>query len=1084
MESMKNSNIIEKKIIDNTQMSFNNRELVSYLIDKNKDKIEEFLQNKKNCYDLEIIKKKIIDEDDVELLQLFCCYFKDYLQEETFLYSCINKNSYRSFDYIISTFDLNIDIYFLWEIFFKLLQEKKKEKAFTLYDLNIVKTNYLNQSDLQWQHKVNILKIIEVYDMDELEEVLVKISNLEVNIYLYLELFLDIYKIEYISGDKFDFLYMKIKSIVCEEDILKLLYEACVSDNMNLFSLIKKKFNLSDQDIIKNFKGLKNQIFKKRNMMETIIYTFGKEIAYYFYQNFKENILEYDELLLNCIRRNNEKIINEIQFQHINITKLKKYFLLPNINYIHISTLASLKKSNMFDDKNFLDKFLIICIENHNKDIVNWLNKNTEMNQVIFKKIKKKVTTHIKRLLYEESDDYDWWYIDWLHNELKDLHLYEMIKNIFEKNEIKPVHENKIYQLSFLYWSKKNNILDNESINIELKRTHSNFGELNTYIFNNIEIDNIMVEIIKERLKDKETKLPMMKKLYEFEYSHIIRLENVNEELRGILNECYNDKKIITPLFVYLIQQVNKEKTNYLLTKINNKFTIKPSKYLIQNIIHNDNFYLLNRVYFVLQNKGDIFNKFCIFLLKESIYENNFLIFEWVWNHFQLEEKKKEIITQFVHSKSRHDINDIKFYLKIALFFDENIKYYFILMIIRLLSIYYHKNQYITILIDTLCTQIHDPLKQNNILNEFIMHFDVSYLREIIKIYAIEGISELNLVEESLFISCNQEKIEYCFEMGYKLHQIDFIKIVGNRQFQNKLIKSEKTLYQLFKLYYDHNNEFICNVLTTEFFCEVIKNFKRLNLNIDGFDDIVMLSNNQLKDFTIFIAAVEIGILDFFDYLYFKNMIDLSQNRETLFHTACVYGRLEMAQHLLKLKPNINISIDNDLIFTSSCTHGQIKVVKWLYSKIPEIHEETLYKNSICGACYYGHIHLMKWLFKNILIDIKVDNDYCFIVSVENEFYDIVDWICSIETDRYEVVYNDDKTEILSYNINKELIITESKNIEKKSECPICYEKESDVITCCDHQFCYICLNEYHKKNSELNCPYCRRNNMKLFWMN
>ena len=609
----------------------------------------------------------------------------------------------------------------------------------------------------------------------------------------------------------------------------------------------------------------------------------------------------------------------------------------------------------MFDDKNFLDKFLIICIENHNKDIVTWLNQNTEMNQVIFKKIKKKVTTHIKRLLYEESDDYDWCYIDWLHNELKDLHLYEMIKNIFEKNEIKPVHENKIYQLSFLYWSKKNNILDNESINIELKRTHSNFGELNTYIFNNIEIDNVMIEIIKERLKDKETKLPMMKKLYE--------LKVLLYTVTGL------------PLFVYLIQQVNKEKTNYLLTKINNKFTIKPSKYLIQNIIHNDNFYLLNRVYFVLQNKGDIFNKFCIFLLKESIYENNFLIFEWVWNHFQLEEKKKEIITQFVHSKSRHDINDIKFYLKIALFFDENIKYYFILMIIRLLSIYYHKNQYITILIDTLCTQIHDPLKQNNILNEFIMHFDVSYLREIIKIYAIEGISELNLVEESLFKSCNQEKIEYCFEMGYKLHQIDFIKIVGNRQFQNKLIKSEKTLYQLFKLYYDHNNEFICNVLTTEFFCEVIKNFKRLNLNIDGFDDIVMLSNNQLKDFTIFIAAVEIGILDFFDYLYFKNMIDLSQNRETLFHTACVYGRLEMAQHLLK-------------------------------------------------------------------------------------------------------------TEILSYNINKELIITESKDIEKKSECPICYEKESDVITCCDHQFCYICLNEYHKKNSELNCPYCRRNNMKLFWMN
>ena len=37
------------------------------------------------------------------------------------------------------------------------------------------------------------------------------------------------------------------------------------------------------------------------------------------------------------------------------------------------------------------------------------------------------------------------------------------------------------------------------------------------------------------------------------------------------------------------------------------------------------------------------------------------------------------------------------------------------------------------------------------------------------------------------------------------------------------------------------------------------------------------------------------------------------------------------------------------------------------------------------------------------------------------------------------------------------------------------------MVTCCNHQFCYDCFNQYYKKNSNISCPYCRKENIELF---
>ena len=142
---------------------------------------------------------------------------------------------------------------------------------------------------------------------------------------------------------------------------------------------------------------------------------------------------------------------------------------------------------------------------------------------------------------------------------------------------------------------------------------------------------------------------------------------------------------------------------------------------------------------------------------------------------------------------------------------------------------------------------------------------------------------------------------------------------------------------------------------------------------------------------------------------------------------------------------------------------------------------KTKYEYSICGACYYGHLEVAIWLKDNIQdLDLKVDNDYCMVSAVENEYYDIVSWILEIEPDRYIIEW-DDENNIKTFTINKKLIIEQSKKVEVVIECPICYDNKSQIITCCDHQFCYGCFNEYFKKNTNICCPYCRKEDITLY---
>ena len=233
--------------------------------------------------------------------------------------------------------------------------------------------------------------------------------------------------------------------------------------------------------------------------------------------------------------------------------------------------------------------------------------------------------------------------------------------------------------------------------------------------------------------------------------------------------------------------------------------------------------------------------------------------------------------------------------------------------------------------------------------------------------------------------------------------------------------------------------------------------------------------------------------------------------KKKIFYEACKYNQLELAKLIYNYGDNhkyININCKNGALMRYACCNGGLKLAQWLYSKCPtiNIHGKNDYAFEI--ACTYGFVDIVKWLLENFpTINFRRNNDVVFTAAVINGYYSTVKYLyekspdINIQADGhylFKVIcesYNPDDIriaelfvskypeiysieilfgQIVNHTINLNLKISSDKaNISKIEECSICYSEEPNIITECNHQFCYNCLNEWFNKNNI--CPNCRK---------
>ena len=233
---------------------------------------------------------------------------------------------------------------------------------------------------------------------------------------------------------------------------------------------------------------------------------------------------------------------------------------------------------------------------------------------------------------------------------------------------------------------------------------------------------------------------------------------------------------------------------------------------------------------------------------------------------------------------------------------------------------------------------------------------------------------------------------------------------------------------------------------------------------------------NVLKE-ECFRNACQNGHLQLAKWLYeiTENHIDFGIFDHQAFRFACVKNHFETAQWIYSLNPNIKFenATYRENLFSGCCFFGSLPMTKWLLEIFPEtdIHfsDELIFRTT----CNQGHLEIAQWLYQTYPdINIEAKEHQSFVNSCKKNLKNVALWLNTLKPEQYNIFIEDNK--ITDYSIKTNLEIRESPNNKpKQSEiCPICQDSESDVITTCNHSFCYKCINRWHKKNDK--CPLCK----------
>ena len=321
----------------------------------------------------------------------------------------------------------------------------------------------------------------------------------------------------------------------------------------------------------------------------------------------------------------------------------------------------------------------------------------------------------------------------------------------------------------------------------------------------------------------------------------------------------------------------------------------------------------------------------------------------------------------------------------------------------------------------------------------------------------------------------DNQQIHNYFRNACGCYSFDIAKYISNR-FNHLLdLKSfdfvDNSLYMTndYPSYNDTNITFGLSILLSSITHECsIKNFKELfNLILDIDSTIPLLIRDQI-----------------------------------LFRWACICDNFNVAKYVLETFPSIHIDDSDDKILYDSVMEGANCIVEWLLNLKPDIYIsfDTLLAalegdNYHCARLLHlknpnNMNHITSDIFQDIIfskthpriiqliidnkpnLDITANNHKCFKFVCGNDNYKTAEIFVNKRPDIYSISIDEDGC--IEYEINIQLILSYHMAVKDiLNECPICYEATPDIITHCNHQFCYSCMKNHYKRNE--NCPMCRQ---------
>lgn len=271
----------------------------------------------------------------------------------------------------------------------------------------------------------------------------------------------------------------------------------------------------------------------------------------------------------------------------------------------------------------------------------------------------------------------------------------------------------------------------------------------------------------------------------------------------------------------------------------------------------------------------------------------------------------------------------------------------------------------------------------------------------------------------------------------------------------------------------------------------------------------------------IILMSSNLSLLNSFSIKLLKSNLYLLIDEEfveKIFIKYCMSSNIEMAQYVYENCLNINSS-QNDYLFHSDlfyklCEKSNINIIEWYLNEFGEFIElaDTKYLilsmsnydinvfNFILSKSknFYTHTH-----YESVFLYCIIASQIYFMKQIYNEYpginIQIINGICLYNSlDIYTPNFiirelknyaeeQDYELEVSNSNIyvKKKLYIysmEENKDIKNKlinigidlvpTECVLCYNSQTNLVSNCGHKFCFQCINIWVKKN--YSCPTCR----------
>lgn len=234
--------------------------------------------------------------------------------------------------------------------------------------------------------------------------------------------------------------------------------------------------------------------------------------------------------------------------------------------------------------------------------------------------------------------------------------------------------------------------------------------------------------------------------------------------------------------------------------------------------------------------------------------------------------------------------------------------------------------------------------------------------------------------------------------------------------------------------------------------------------------------NNEYYNKNIILDACIQGNIDIIKWiLMFDYNVKFDDIEKQCLINACENNNLEIAKFIYKKNNKIYINDVFEQIIYLGIEDGNNDLVKWFYESFQRLSYLLNFYHIFALCCEYKNYVLAEWI-SNIGSNFKInyDNDYFFRYACDVNDVELAKMLVKIRPKAYYINILDDI--IVHYEIIKTLIINEVKKKYKVNECLICWEKDSEVITKCNNEYCFDCIEKHFLVNDE-RCPYCRIKN-------